>query len=109
MITVLKTLPIFGKLCIIPRSFSFLQLEGFTLGVHDILTVRKADRKRKKIIEDSRRIGKNVVAKALGISADASLEEMTLRIEEQCALDPKFRQVRKPLLLKNIEIPFGCF
>ncbi|KAH1018463.1 hypothetical protein HUJ05_006231 [Dendroctonus ponderosae] len=72
---------------------SFLQLEGFTLGVHDILTVRKADRKRKKIIEESRRIGKDVVSKALGISADASLEEMTLRIEEQCALDPKFRQI----------------
>lgn len=35
----------------------FLQQEGFTLGVHDILTVRKADKKRKQFMEASRQIG----------------------------------------------------
>lgn len=32
----------------------FLQCEGFTLGVHDILVLSKADKKRKKIIRKSR-------------------------------------------------------
>ncbi|KAJ8947653.1 hypothetical protein NQ318_009537 [Aromia moschata] len=48
----------------------FLQQEGFTLGVHDILTVRKADRKRRDIIRRSREIGAEVVTQALGLPPD---------------------------------------
>lgn len=35
----------------------FLQHEGFTLGVHDILVQKDADQKRKEIIEECRKIG----------------------------------------------------
>ncbi|XP_050313380.1 DNA-directed RNA polymerase I subunit RPA1 [Anthonomus grandis grandis] len=72
----------------------FLQQEGFTLGVHDILTVRKADKSRKKIIQESRQIGKQAIANALEIPVDsASVEEMAEMVEERCAVDPKFRQI----------------
>lgn len=35
---------------------SFLQREGFTLGVQDILVTEKADKKRKQIIKESREV-----------------------------------------------------
>ncbi|KAF7282113.1 hypothetical protein GWI33_003228 [Rhynchophorus ferrugineus] len=72
---------------------SFLQQEGFTLGVEDILTVTSADAERKKIIKDSRKIGKEAVTKALEIPMDTSLEEVVEKLEERCAIDSKFRQI----------------
>lgn len=63
------------------------------MGVHDILTLRHADKKRKKIIKQCRKIGKEAVAKALEIPATTSLDEMVDLLEERCATDAKFRQV----------------
>lgn len=37
----------------------FLQREGFTLGVHDILVLKEADKKRSKIINKSRKVSFN--------------------------------------------------
>lgn len=69
----------------------FLQQEGFTLGVRDILTVRKADSKRKKIIKDSREIGVDVVTTALNIPKDTPLDKIVEKIEEAGVINPKIR------------------
>ncbi|KAL1509795.1 hypothetical protein ABEB36_004477 [Hypothenemus hampei] len=71
----------------------FLQQDGFTLGVHDILTVPTADQERKKLIKKSRKIGKKAIAKALGIPKTDNLNEIVEKIEERCSVDPKFRQI----------------
>ncbi|CAG9767764.1 unnamed protein product [Ceutorhynchus assimilis] len=71
----------------------FLQQEGFTLGVHDILTLQPADKERKKIISESRKIGKEAIANALEVENSMSIEEMAEKIEERCAVDAKFRQI----------------
>lgn len=69
----------------------FLQQEGFTLGVRDILTVRKADSKRKKIIKDSREKGVDVVTTALNIPKDTPLDKIVEKIEEAGVINPKIR------------------
>lgn len=38
----------------------FLQREGFTLGVHDILVLPEADKNRKKVVKKSRKVGSKV-------------------------------------------------
>lgn len=70
---------------------SFLQREGFTLGVRDILTVRKADHKRKKLIKESRTIGIQAVTEALDVPIDTAIEEIVEKIEKASATNPKFR------------------
>ncbi|XP_045469038.1 DNA-directed RNA polymerase I subunit RPA1 [Harmonia axyridis] len=55
---------------------SFLQMEGFTLGVRDILTVAKADRKRRKIIKALRELGPEVMRKTLNLPSDTSIDEI---------------------------------
>lgn len=72
---------------------SFLQYEGFTLGVHDILTVKRADSKRKKLIKESRKIGIQAVASALGISLETEMEEIVEKIEQANTTNPKFRAI----------------
>lgn len=69
----------------------FLQQEGFTLGVHDILTVRRADIKRRKIIERARGIGLDVIASTLELPKDMALEEIVAKMEENMVKNPKFR------------------
>ncbi|KAG5891414.1 hypothetical protein JTB14_031480 [Gonioctena quinquepunctata] len=71
----------------------FLQQEGFTLGVHDILTVRRADAKRKKLIKSSREIGTGVITAALDLPADTALEDIVAKIEESSTTNPKTRAV----------------
>lgn len=71
----------------------FLQQEGFTLGVRDILTVRKADSKRRKIIKKSREIGVDVITTALDIPKDTPLDQIVEKIEEASATNPKIRAV----------------
>ncbi|KAI4454954.1 dna-directed rna polymerase [Holotrichia oblita] len=71
----------------------FLQWEGFTLGVHDILVTEEANTKRKKIIEESRQVGKSTMMAALGLTEDVSLNEIVNKIEEVAAIDPKLRSV----------------
>ncbi|KAJ8970269.1 hypothetical protein NQ317_017164 [Molorchus minor] len=81
-----KLLSSFGKL-----FMSFLQQEGFTLGVHDILTVKRADRKRSEIIRKSREIGQEVVTTALDLPLDTPPERVVEVIEETNATNPKIR------------------
>ncbi|KAL3272242.1 hypothetical protein HHI36_022725 [Cryptolaemus montrouzieri] len=72
---------------------SFLQQEGFTLGVRDILTVPSADKKRKKIIKNSRKIGKEVMIKALNLPRDCSIEDITEKVEANSVANPKLRAI----------------
>lgn len=69
----------------------FLQKEGFTLGVHDILTMEKADARRKEIIKESRKIGLEVVTNVLGLSIDSPIEEIVEKLRESNMKNPKFR------------------
>lgn len=81
-----KLLNAVGKLFL-----SFLKTEGFTLGVHDILIRSKPDRKRKKIVEESRKVGKQAVTKALELPPDTPDDEIVRKIEENAHKNPKIR------------------
>jgi DNA-directed RNA polymerase I subunit RPA1 len=70
----------------------FLQWEGFTLGVHDILVLDDADEKRQKLVEESRKVGNKATAQALEISEDSNDIEIFTKTQEAYAKDPKFRQ-----------------
>lgn len=69
----------------------FLQWEGFTLGVRDILVQKSADKKRKKIVGESRKVGKKATCEALEIPIDSTNEEMIQKLKEAYSNDPKFR------------------
>lgn len=79
-----KLLNAFGKLFI-----NFLKTEGFTLGVHDILIQTKPDKKRTKIIKESRNVGKLAVTKALELPEDTPSDEIVRKIEESRMKNPK--------------------
>ena len=49
---------------------TFLQFQGFTLGVEDILVKEKADKKRHKFVRKGRVSGEEAVIEALGLSDD---------------------------------------
>lgn len=83
-----KLLSAVGKL-----FMSFLRMEGFTLGVHDILIMGKPDKKRSKIIGKSRKVGKKAVVKALELTEDVDDEEVVRKIEEGVTKNPKLRAV----------------
>ncbi|KAL7035470.1 hypothetical protein ACKWTF_008392 [Chironomus riparius] len=70
---------------------TFLQWEGFTLGVHDILVLGDADKKRREIIENSRNIGKSVTCQVLNVPENITNEDLAEKLEEAYANDPKFR------------------
>lgn len=69
----------------------FLQWEGFTLGVRDILVQENADKKRQKIVQESRKAGKKATCEALEIPIDSTDEEMVAKLKEAYSNDPKFR------------------
>lgn len=71
----------------------FLQREGFTLGVHDILVIPKDDEKRTKVIKKCRKIGNQVVAAVLDLpfDTDGEIEVLAQQMEEANNKDPKFR------------------
>lgn len=69
----------------------FLMWEGFTLGVHDILVLAKADKKRSEIVKASRTVGKLATCQVLDIPEDTSDNELVLKLEEAYSKDPKFR------------------
>jgi DNA-directed RNA polymerase I subunit RPA1 len=74
------------------RMFTiFLQWEGFTLGVHDILVLAEADKKRTKIVNESRVVGKAATCQVLDIPEDTPDDELVEKLEEAYAKDPKFR------------------
>lgn len=71
----------------------FLQREGFTLGVRDILVTNEADHKRRKIIQESREIGNAALASALDLEDVPSMDVLSEKMEEAYIKDPKFRVV----------------
>ena len=71
----------------------FLQREGFTLGVHDILVLADAEKKRRKIIRKSRLIGHATTATALGLPLNCTEEELAEKMSEAYIRDPKFRTI----------------
>ncbi|KAL9703026.1 hypothetical protein quinque_006544 [Culex quinquefasciatus] len=76
------------------RLFTYyLQWEGFTLGVRDILVQKQADKKRTKIIQECRKIGHSAAAAALDLPPDVSTEVLNAKMEEAYAKDPKFRAI----------------
>lgn len=72
---------------------TFLQREGFTLGVHDILILSEADERRTQIIRELRGVGRSAITAALDLPEDAPEEEIVSKIEESTAKNPKFRQI----------------
>uniref|UniRef100_A0A1A9WHW6 DNA-directed RNA polymerase subunit n=1 Tax=Glossina brevipalpis TaxID=37001 RepID=A0A1A9WHW6_9MUSC len=72
---------------------SFLQREGFSLGVKDILVTNEADNLRREIVQETRSIGNEALAKALDLKEVPSLDVLTQKMEEALTKDPKFRVV----------------
>ncbi|XP_055901789.1 DNA-directed RNA polymerase I subunit RPA1 [Eupeodes corollae] len=72
---------------------SFLQREGFTLGVHDILVTANADAQRRQIVKDSRKIGNAAVASALDLEPDTPHDVLAAKMEEAYIQNPKFRVI----------------
>ncbi|XP_055854133.1 DNA-directed RNA polymerase I subunit RPA1 [Episyrphus balteatus] len=70
---------------------SFLQREGFTLGVQDILVTSTADAKRRKIIKNCRQVGNSAVAAALDLDPDTPHDVLAAKMQEAYLKDPKFR------------------
>lgn len=74
---------------------SFLQREGFTLGVKDILVTGEADKKRREIIQECRKIGDTVVSEAVNIEnpEEAPRELVAEKMAEAYGEDPNFRVI----------------
>ncbi|XP_015588786.1 DNA-directed RNA polymerase I subunit RPA1 [Cephus cinctus] len=81
-----KLLSAFGKL-----FQAFLQIHGFTLGIKDILILPDADKKRKNIINKSRKIGEELQKAVLELPEDTPMEVVTAKMEENYGTNPKFR------------------
>ncbi|KAH8348172.1 hypothetical protein KR084_004956 [Drosophila pseudotakahashii] len=71
----------------------FLQLEGFTLGVKDILVTGEADRKRRHIIRECRDVGNSAVSAALDLEDEPPHDELVEKMEEAYVKDSKFRVI----------------
>ncbi|XP_013113377.2 DNA-directed RNA polymerase I subunit RPA1 [Stomoxys calcitrans] len=71
----------------------FLQWEGFTLGVKDILVTAEADEERRNIIRESRKIGNATLASALDMENVPALDVLSEKMEEAYIKDPKFRVI----------------
>ncbi|XP_059472140.1 DNA-directed RNA polymerase I subunit RPA1 [Neocloeon triangulifer] len=73
---------------------NYLQNDGFTLGVADILVLRKADKKRSKAINESRMIGDQVVAEALECPLDTPTEKLQQEMKKLFSEDVnKYRTI----------------
>ncbi|XP_017875380.1 DNA-directed RNA polymerase I subunit RPA1 [Ceratina calcarata] len=68
-----------------------LQRNGFTLGIEDILLLRKADKKRREIISNCRKIGEDVHRSVLELPEDTPMDVVTSQMEESYWKNPKFR------------------
>uniref|UniRef100_A0A4Y0BEV1 DNA-directed RNA polymerase subunit n=1 Tax=Anopheles funestus TaxID=62324 RepID=A0A4Y0BEV1_ANOFN len=77
------------------RLFTYyLQWEGFTLGVRDILVRSKADRKRAKIVRECReQAGHEAAAAALDLPSTVSREVLAKHLREAYAKNPNFRAI----------------
>ncbi|KAF7381991.1 hypothetical protein HZH66_013423 [Vespula vulgaris] len=81
-----KLLSAFGKL-----FQAFLQRDGFTLGIEDILIVPSADAKRKEIVSECRRLGEEMQRSLLEMPGDAPSDVVSSKMEESYRTEPKFR------------------
>ncbi|XP_076181654.1 RNA polymerase I subunit RpI1 [Ptiloglossa arizonensis] len=81
-----KLLSAFGKL-----FQSALQRNGFTLGIEDILLLKKADTKRKEIISNCRKIGDDIQKAILELPNDTPMDVVTDKMEESFWNNSKFR------------------
>lgn len=80
-----KFLDSIGKL-----GTAYLQLNGFTLGVEDILVKPKADKARKKIIQKLRKSGDEIAIKSLDLEEIPN--DLSERLEREFFKDPvKFK------------------
>lgn len=69
----------------------FLQWEGFSLGVKDILVLDDADEERTEIIKECRLEGDAIVKKLLNLPNAATKDEMNKKLEEAYANDSNFK------------------
>lgn len=69
----------------------FLQRDGFTLGVEDILITRKIDEKRREIISSCRKVGEAVQRSVAKAPDGASMDEVRAKMEESYWNNAKFR------------------
>lgn len=81
-----EMLSAFGKLFQV-----FLQWDGFTLGIEDILIDRAADEKRKEIISNSQKIGDDIQRSILEMSDDTPMDEVRAKMEDSYWSNPRFR------------------
>lgn len=81
-----KMLSAFGRL-----FQMFLQCDGFTLGVEDILITREIDEKRKEIVSNCRKVGEAVQRSMVKVSDDTSMDEIRAKMEESYWNNAKFR------------------
>ncbi|KOC69722.1 DNA-directed RNA polymerase I subunit RPA1 [Habropoda laboriosa] len=68
-----------------------LQRNGFTLGIEDILLLKKADKKRKEIISNCRKIGEDIQKSILELPDDTPMDIVASKMEESYWSNPKFR------------------
>ncbi|KYN05970.1 DNA-directed RNA polymerase I subunit RPA1 [Cyphomyrmex costatus] len=69
----------------------FLQCDGFTLGVEDILIIPKIDEKRKEIISECRKTGETIQRSMVEVSEDTPMNEIQAKMEESYWNNSKFR------------------
>ncbi|XP_046400249.1 DNA-directed RNA polymerase I subunit RPA1 isoform X2 [Ischnura elegans] len=67
---------------------AFLQMEGFTLGVKDIIVTKVADSKRKKVISKIREAGSRIAQEAVGIEEEVDEETLKHQMEAVYRSDP---------------------
>ncbi|XP_071637710.1 DNA-directed RNA polymerase I subunit RPA1 isoform X2 [Temnothorax longispinosus] len=81
-----KMLSAFGRL-----FQMFLQCDGFTLGVEDILITRETDEKRKEIISNCRKVGEAIQKSIVKVPDDMPMDEIRTKMEESYWNNAKFR------------------
>lgn len=69
---------------------AFLQMEGFTLGLEDILVVKRADKLRKDIIHDIRQIGNDIAKEVVDIPEETNIKKAIANAHSK---DPLFKAV----------------
>jgi len=60
---------------------NFLQWEGFTLGVKDVLVTPDADQSRRHFMEEAARVGPKAAAAGVSLTSDASEELVAEKLE----------------------------
>ncbi|XP_071449900.1 DNA-directed RNA polymerase I subunit RPA1 isoform X2 [Hetaerina americana] len=67
---------------------AFLQMEGFTLGVKDIIVTQAADNKRRKVISKIHQAGRRIAQTAVDMDEDVDEETLKQHLEEAYRNDP---------------------